>query len=887
MVALRRRRGTAAGGLRRRRAGAGRSPSCARLLRGAAARPTWCRRPSSSLAALPLTPNGKVDRRALPGAGAAAPGARRVRARRATPVRGAAGARSGPRCWAWSGWAPRRLLRPRRPLAAGDAAGLAGARELFGVRAAGARALRDAHRGGAGAARVEEPAASRRAARRRRRSAPRARGRSPCRSPSPRSASGSSTGSSRARRPTTSPPPCACGGRSTPPPWSAPSTRSSRRHEALRTTFAERRRRAGPDDRAPARPSAAAAVDLAAPARGRARGRGWRGLAGEEARRPFDLAARAAAARPSCVRLGRGRARARSSPSTTSSPTAGRWACCCASWRRSTGLRRRAALAAARAADPVRRLRRLAAAAGCAARRWQRSSPTGASGSAGAARRSSCRPTGRGPPRRASGAAPAALALGRRSWRGASRPSAAARGRHAVHGPAGRLPGPARRATPARTDLVVGTPVANREPRRGRGADRLLRQHPGAARRTSPATRLRRAAAPGPRDRARGLRPPGPAVRAAGRGAAARARPGRTPLFQVLLRAARTRPARAALGGLGLALQPAVDDAGTAKFDLTLSSGSEAGDGLAGSARVQRRPLRRRRPPSACCGHLAGPARGGRGRRRSARLRSCRCSPRPSAASSCASGTARRAAAPASAASTSCSRSRRRARRRPWRWSSRTGARSPTRELDARANRLARRLRRAGRRARGAGRRSASSARRRWWSALLGILKAGGAYVPLDPSYPAERLALHARRRAAAGPADPGRAARLDCCRRRAAVCLDRGRGDAGAERRHARSAGRGPEQPGLRDLHLGLDRPAQGGGGRAPRASCGLRAGRGCAASTPGETVARSSPRSPSTPRRWRSGRRCCNGGRLAILAAEAAVARRRWPTLIAARTA
>ncbi|MEA2601554.1 MAG: hypothetical protein QOF89_2546 [Acidobacteriota bacterium] len=63
------------------------------------------------------------------------------------------------------------------------------------------------------------------------------------------------------------------------------------------------------------------------------------------------------------------------------------------------------------------------------------------------------------------------------------------------------------------------------------------------------------------------------------------------------------------------------------------------------------------------------------------------------------------------------------------------------RELDARANRLARALRR-----RGVGpevrvglcvERSAGMV-----VALLGVLKAGGAYVPLDPGHPAERLAL-------------------------------------------------------------------------------------------------------------------------------------------------
>jgi amino acid adenylation domain-containing protein len=62
------------------------------------------------------------------------------------------------------------------------------------------------------------------------------------------------------------------------------------------------------------------------------------------------------------------------------------------------------------------------------------------------------------------------------------------------------------------------------------------------------------------------------------------------------------------------------------------------------------------------------------------------------------------------------------------------------RELDARAERLARRLRRAGVGPEVAvglfAERSAAMV-----VGLLGILKAGGAYVPLDPGYPAERLA--------------------------------------------------------------------------------------------------------------------------------------------------
>ena len=39
---------------------------------------------------------------------------------------------------------------------------------------------------------------------------------------------------------------------------------------------------------------------------------------------------------------------------------------------------------------------------------------------------------------------------------------------------------------------------------------------------------------------------------------------------------------------------------------------------------------------------------------------------------------------------------------------------------------------------------------------LLGILKAGGAYVPLDPEYPKERLGVHAGDSGRSSASDPG-----------------------------------------------------------------------------------------------------------------------------------
>ena len=109
---------------------------------------------------------------------------------------------------------------------------------------------------------------------------------------------------------------------------------------------------------------------------------------------------------------------------------------------------------------------------------------------------------------------------------------------------------------------------------------------------------------------------------------------------------------------------------------------------------------------------------------------------------------------------------------------------------------------------------------------LMGILAAGGAYLPLDPQYPAERLAFMLRDAGAAGAGDAVGAAR--------AAAQGRGRGPdrgCGGGRRHGarlvrldadwpaiarqprdRAGARPrPAPPGLRHLHLGLDRNPKG----------------------------------------------------------------------------
>ena len=260
-------------------------------------------------------------------------------------------------------------------------------------------------------------------------------------------------------------------------------------------------------------------------------------------------------------------------------------------------------------------------------------------------------------------------------------------------------------------------------------------------------------------------------------------------------------------------------------------------------------------------GHLRHPAGGGDRRTRRGGCRSCRCWRRPSAISSCSAGTT----------------PRRRSRARTWRPSSRPrrGSRPDAvavasdagdltyAELDGRASRLARRLAAAGV---GPEVRVALLAQRSpaMIVGLLGILKAGGAYVPLDPSYPADRLAWMLADSAVARPPRPAGAAR-------GAAGGAGGDGGHAADRRsrglgeRAGAAAARPGQPRLRDVHLRLDRTPQGGG-RHP--SQHRAAGRGRAAS-PISARTRSScswRRSPSTPRRWRSGRRCSTAARIAV---------------------
>ena len=161
-----------------------------------------------------------------------------------------------------------------------------------------------------------------------------------------------------------------------------------------------------------------------------------------------------------------------------------------------------------------------------AARCCERSSPTGGGSSRGRPPVSSCPPTGRGPPVPTCAARGAASRLGRRAAARALRPSGAGEGATlfmmllaAFEVLLHRYTGQRRRAWWAR-------PIAGRTRAETEGLDRLLRQHPGAARR-----RVGRPDASAScsgacaRGVPRRLRAPGPALRAAGGGAGAGARP--------------------------------------------------------------------------------------------------------------------------------------------------------------------------------------------------------------------------------------------------------------------------------------------------------------------------------------------------------------------------
>ena len=455
--------------------------------------------------------------------------------------------RSGPRCWAST-------ARRRRTTTSSSSAAtrcsrpsvVSRVREAARRRAAAARRCSRRRPWPRSLLRSSRRRWSRGAGRRpRSRRSTRGRADRRCRCRSPRSGSGSSSSSSPAAPPTTSP---SCAARSTGALDVAAlarerSTRSSAATRCCAPRFARRRRAGRCRSIAPPLGVCRPTVDLSRPA-----GRGAReprpsALRADEAapRRSTSRAGRSLRALPASGSAERHIADRRAAPHRR--PTAGRWR----PRPRAGGALRRLhagrAGAAARAAGPVRRLRALAARAGCRARRstrqlayWRaaarrRAAAARAAAPTGRARR--CRaPRRRERVRRLRAPLADALrALGRRDGATLFMTLLAAfqallardagqdrhRGRHADRQP---------------------------QPARDRGADRLLRQH---ARRCAPTCRATRPSAScsrGCATTARRLRPPGRAVRAAGRGAAAGARPRASPLFQVHARDQTRRPSR-------------------------------------------------------------------------------------------------------------------------------------------------------------------------------------------------------------------------------------------------------------------------------------------------------------------------------------------------------
>ncbi len=295
-----------------------------------------------------------------------------------------------------------------------------------------------------------------------------------------------------------------------------------RRHEALRTTFAAV---AGEAVQVVAAGAAVrlAVVDLSGSPG--AKEDEVRRLAREEARRPFDLS-RGPLLRATLVTLGR----EEHVLLLTLHHIAGD------AWSMEVLVRELTTLYAAfsqgrpsplpEARGPVRRLRVLAAAlahGGGAGRRDQllAGGATGAAAEPGPARGQAAA----GCPELRGSGLPVPPAGGGGGGAPGARPQP---GSDAVHGAARRVP------DPARALLRPGRPRrghADRrpQPRPDRGADRLLRQHPGAAHRLRRQTDHRRPPAPGARDHALGLRPSGPAVRKAGRGPEPGTRPRAAP----------------------------------------------------------------------------------------------------------------------------------------------------------------------------------------------------------------------------------------------------------------------------------------------------------------------------------------------------------------------